>query len=180
MKKALLIIISILSIMFLAGCGVFNLNGWVCPDDLEFIEVIEELNTPQKISDYMKENFIYEAHALWTPNPYTLWKTKKGDCNDFSTFGVFVANWHGYETYQIQIFYKGTLWRHYIAIYVEDGGLSFTDNQFYNRYLPDTYRFDTFEEIVEYDGTLRVIGWPVWKKYIVRDYKNNIVEEGYK
>jgi len=178
--KKIFLIISILSILFLTGCGIFNLNGWIWPeDDLEFMAMIEELNTPQKISDYMKENFIYEAHALWTPSPYTLWKTKKGDCNDMSSYGSFIANWHDYETYQIQIFYKGTLLRHYIAVYVEDSGLSFTDNQYYNLYLPDAYRFNTFKEIVEYDGTLRTIGWPIWTKYIVYYYDGHIKEVEY-
>jgi len=178
MKKALLII-SILSIIFLTGCGIFNLNGWVWPDDLEFITMVESLDTPEKIAEYMQDNFTYEAYPIYAPDPYTLWKNKKGDCNDFSTFGVFIAHWHGYGTYQIKIFYKGKLWRHYITVYVEDDGLSFTDNQYYNLYLPNDYRFNDFKEIVEYDGTLRAIGWPVWSKYIVYDYKNNIVEKEY-
>ncbi|GAJ14905.1 unnamed protein product, partial [marine sediment metagenome] len=108
MKKALLIIF-ILSIIFLAGCsGIFNLNGWIWPDDLEFMALIEELDTPQKISDYMRENFIYKANVIYAPDPYTLWKTGEGDCNDLETFARFVANWHGYETYQIKIYYSGT------------------------------------------------------------------------
>jgi len=88
MKK---IILLILILILLTGCGIFNLNGWICPDDGEFLAVIEELDTPQKIGDYMLENFTYEAHNFYAPDPYTLWKTKKGDCNDFSTFGVFIA-----------------------------------------------------------------------------------------
>jgi len=178
MKKALLII-SILLIFFLTGCsGIFNLNGWICPDDLEFMAMVKELDTPRKISDYMIDNFTYKRHALWSPNPYTLWKTGKGDCNDFSTFGVFVASYHDYETYQIRIYYSGTVWKHFIAVYVEDGGLSFTDNQYYNLYLPGSYRFNTFKEIVDYDGILRITGWPEWSNYIVYDYNMDVIEKG--
>lgn len=175
MKKALLII-SILSIIFLTGCGIFSLDGWIWPeDDLEFMAMIEELKTPQEISDYMVKNFEYELHRLWTPTPYFLWKRGKGDCNDFDAFARFVANWHGYETYQIRIYYSGNSEKHCIAIYTENDGLSFTDCQYYfNNY---GYFFDTFREIVEFD--CKYFPDKKLKKYIVRDYKNNIVEVGY-
>lgn len=176
MKKALLII-SILSIIFLAGCGLFNLNGWPWPeDDLEFMAMVEKLNTPQEIADYMRDNFTYEEHKFYTPDPYTLWKTEKGDCNDFATFGIFIAHWHGYEIYLIKIYYSGTFEKHCIAVYVEDDGLSFTDCQYYfNNY---GYWFDTFRKIVEFD--CKYFPNKELKKYVVSDYKNNIVEEGYK
>ena len=124
----------------------------------------------------MQANFTYELHAIYAPDPYTLWKTKKGDCNDFSTFGVFIAHWHGYETYQIEIYYSGTIKKHWIAVYTEDDGLSFTDNQYYfNNY---GYFFDTFREIVEFD--CKYFPDKELRKYSVKDYENNIVEEGYK
>ena len=181
MKKTFLII-SILSVIFLTSCGIFNLNGFIVPEPgkAEFMTIVEKLDTPQKISDYMLENFTYQKHLFYAPSPYQLWLTKNGDCNDFATFGVFVTHWHGLnETYQIKIYYCGTIIKHFIAIYIEDDGLSFTDCQYYNLCLPDGYRFNTFKEIVEYDGTLRTIGWPVWTKYIVYYYDGNIKEVGY-
>jgi hypothetical protein len=176
MKKALLII-SILSILFLTGCGLFNLDGWLWPeDDLEFMTMVKELDTPQKISDYMMSNFTYKEHKIYAPDPYTLWKTEKGDCNDFSTFGVFIAHWHGYETYQIEIYYSGTIKKHWIAVYIEEDKMSFTDNQYYfNNY---GYFFDTFREIVEFD--CKYFPDKELRKYTVNDYENNIVEERYK
>lgn len=174
--EKILLIISILSIIFLAGCGgLFNLGGWICPDDLEFIMLIEELDTPQIISDYMIANFKYEAHRIYTPSPYILWKTEKGDCNDFSTFGSWVAHRHGYETYQIETFYNDSSNQHCIAVYVENDGLSFSDNQYYSLYCGQTY-FNTFKEIVEFDNQYV----PELRKYIVYDYWNNEVERGYK
>ncbi|MBA7552545.1 hypothetical protein ES705_45113 [subsurface metagenome] len=167
MKKALLII-SILSIIFLTGCGIFKIDGWIWPeDDLEFMDMVEELNTPQKVSDYMMENFEYELHNLWTPTPYFLWKRGKGDCNDFATFGVFIAHYHGYETYQIIISYIDASTKHMIAVYVEEE-LSFTDNRSYH------YGFDSFREIVEFD--CKYFPDKEIKKYIVKDYENNIIE----
>jgi len=127
-----------------------------------------------KISDYMQAKFIYEPHAIYTPAPYALWKTGKGDCNDMSTFGVFVANYHGYETHQIQIFWKGTLYQHCIAVYVEDDGLSFSDNQYYSLYFGKTYS-NTFREIVEFD--CKYFPNEELRKYIVYDYENNVIKD---
>ncbi|GAH59975.1 unnamed protein product, partial [marine sediment metagenome] len=99
--KKIILIISILSIIFLTGCGgFFNFDGWIWPDDLEFIAMIEGLKTPSDIGNYMIENFTGEEHLFYELDPYTLWKIKKGDCSDFANFGRFAAHWHGYETYQ--------------------------------------------------------------------------------
>ncbi len=76
MKKY--IIILILMTLTLTGCGIYNINSFVLPDDLEFIQTIEQLDTPEKICQYMKENFIYKAHYIYAPDPYTFWKIKKG------------------------------------------------------------------------------------------------------
>lgn len=172
MKKTLLVI-GILSIIFLTGCGIFKIDGWVWPEDLEFITLIEELDTPRKISCYMIENFEYEAHYLWTPTPYFFWKRGKGDCNDLETFARFVANWHGYETYRIRIFWSGTIEKHCIAVYVEDDGLSFTDCQYYfNDY---GYFFNTFRQIVERDCKYHP-GYEL-KRFVVYDYWGNKVEK---
>jgi len=176
MKKAFLII-SILSIIFLTSCGIFNLSSFVIPDNLYFMTEIGELDTPRKISDYMLDKFTYQKHTFYAPSPYQLWLTKNGDCNDFATFGIFVADYHGYETYQIEIFYKGTSGGHLIAVYVEEEDkMSFTDNQYYFNYYG--HWFNTFREIVEFD--CKYFPNKELKKYTVKDYENNIVEEGYK
>ena len=132
------LIIGILILILLVGCGIFNLTNWIMPDDQEFIELIESLNTPKKIGDYMVQNFHYKF-KINSISPYILWKTQKGDCNDFAVFGMFIANYHNYETYQMIINY-GSIFIHVIAVYKEDR-LSFTDNQKYY------YGFDSFEEI---------------------------------
>lgn len=169
MKK---IILSIIILIFLvAGCEIFNLNDFITPDDVEFLACIQELNTPQKISDYMIENFTYKVHTLWNPDPYTLWKIQEGDCNDFVTFGIFVADYHGYETYMIKIFRPNSFIKHTIAVYVEDICYSITDVQNYY------YGFDTFREIVDWDSDN--FTFLDWRKYIVYDFWNDIVEEAY-
>jgi len=158
--KKLLLIVSVLSILFLTSCGT-------TPDNGEFIACISELDTPEKIGSYMLENFTYEIHDLFTLSPYELWKTKKGDCDDFSAFGVFVADYHGYKTWQIKI-YDNTPYQHYVAVYDEDIWYSITDNRYYY------FGFDTFREIVDYVCDMRN---KIWTKYIVLDYWNDVVEE---
>lgn len=167
MKKLLLTIYILATIIVLTSCGMFNLGSWTTPDDAEFIACIEKLDIPKKISDYMRQNFTYKAHMVYAPSPYEMWRDKKGDCNDMSTFGTFVANYHGYTTWQIKIFYKGTIHTHQIAIYDEDIWLSYTSLQ---RYYSG---FDDFRETVNCDSG------DIWTKYIVYDYWDDVIEVGY-
>jgi len=166
MKK---IIIFIILLIFLTGCGVYDLFDFTTPNDAAFITCINELDTPEKIGDFMVGNIAYEIHDFYAPDPYTLWKTQKGDCNDMSIFGVFAADYNGYETWQIEIFDE-TWYQHYIAVYNEDIWYSITDCQYYY------FGFNDFKEIVE-DACQRRN--KKWTKYIVYDYWNNIVEEKY-
>jgi len=164
MKK---LFVCLILVFLLSGCGIYNLNNFVLPDDTEFLALVQELDTPEKIGDYMIKNFTYKIHDFYIPDPYTLWQIKKGDCNDFSTFGVFIADYHGYETYQIEIF-DNTLYQHYVAIYNEDIWYSITDCQNY------FFGFYNFREIVEYVCNVRN---KTWSEYIVYDYWNNVIEQ---
>ena len=153
--------------MFLTvGCVRFAPGDYVVPDNEEFIAVIASLNTPEDISNYMLENFTYEIHDFTAQTPYQLYLSKKGDCDEFAAFGVFTANYHGYETWQIQIF-DNTMFSHYVAVYNEDIWLSITDNQEYY------FGFSNFEEAVDYVCYIRN---KMWTKYVVYDYDMNIVE----
>jgi len=168
MKK---IIILILLMITLSGCGLFNLNGWIMPDDLEFLTIIESLDTPEKICAYMKENFTYKEHPFYAPDPYTFWKIKEGDCNDFADFARFVANYHGDKTYQILIYFEGTLLGHALAVFVENGKYNYSNiKAYYPIYV------DTFKEVVSH--FFKTCFEYELQKYKVYDYENNLVEEG--
>lgn len=167
MKKIILIIILCLS---LSGCGIFNMKYFTIPDDSEFRIVVESLDTPKEISEYMLDNFSYKAHLIYAPSPYLLWVGKKGDCNDFACFGTFTANYHGYEIWQIQIWYETTIFSHYLGVYNE-GKYSFTDNRWY------FYGFNSFKEIVNESGKHTGLEW---KNYKVYDYDMKVIEVGEK
>ena len=173
MKKIILLIIIL--ILF-TGCSyIYNLGNFILPDDLEFLNVIESLQTPKEICQYMLANFRIEDHPYTTLTPYELFLNKKGDCNDFSLFSVFVANYHGYETYQILIkvypWIFGYHMKHMVGVFKEEGGYSISDERYY---LGGIGKYEkTFKEIVDF------IYSEGWKSYTVYDYDMNIVETGY-
>ncbi|MCK4448731.1 MAG: hypothetical protein KAW56_16820 [Candidatus Marinimicrobia bacterium] len=174
LKQTFKIALLIISLIFLSGCGfVYNLTNFTIPDDENFIKVIESLDTPKKICAYMEDNFEWEF-TTFAYDPYTMWliNTKAGDCNDHSTWAIFVAHYHGYEVYQIKVWadYEGyPSWVfHLLGVFVEDGKYNYSSNW---RYFP--IQVDTFREIVDHHiGT-----WDVkLYKYKVLDYEMNIIE----
>ena len=166
--KRLLVLSVILLIFLLPGCGLYNLNGFVLPDDAEFLALIEELDTPEKICRYMVDSFEYEAHLFVTLTPYQLYLTKKGDCDDLSTFSVYFANYHNYETYQIQIYFENSIFFHTIAIYKENNKYNYSSNGIY---FP--IKASSFKEIV-IDSTT---DYYYYMHYKVYDYDNNLIEQ---
>ena len=175
MRKIILLIIALILLTGLTGCGIYNLANFVLPDDAGFMQVVESLRTPREISDYMTENFTYELHGFYAPDPYTLWKTGKGDCNDFATFGMFIANYHNYETYLLRIHFKNYYYDHYIAIYIEGNYYNFSDNQHYF-----ALKYSDFKNIAELISSYmyQKCGY-IYSEYIVYDYDMNIVRTGY-
>lgn len=126
MKK---IIGLILIMLILSGCNVvYDLDNFVMPDDTEFMQVVQELDTPEKICCYMEDNFIYQLHLLYSPSPYRLWQTKKGDCNDFAVFGKFIAGYHGYETFLVMIYFTDNILSHAITVYQGNRGYTYSSN----------------------------------------------------
>ena len=121
----------------------------------------------------MIDNFTYKENISSNPDPYNLWLIQEGDCNDFTTFAIFVANYHNYTTYQICIHFKGIIAKHVIAVFVENGYLSIVDFSYY------FYGFDTFREIVDFNEKY-MIPHREWSKYIVYDFCNDIVEKATK
>jgi len=169
MKK---IILFLVLIILLSGCSLLNLNDFVLPNDIEFINTIKTLDTPEKICNYMKDNFIYEPHAIYNLNPYQLWLTQKGDCNDFSTFATFIANYHNYTTYQIYIYFKGTFIAHVLAVYLENDKYTYSNNK---AYYP--INVSTFKEVVEH--YFDMVKEYELNFYEIYDYNMNLIEKIY-
>lgn len=168
--KKLILIVSIVALIFLTGCGIFSLDSWVCPDDSEFLALIEELDTPQKTCQYIEDNFKYEFNrGLLTP--YELYTIEKGNCDDFSGFGRYIANYHGYETYWIWIFFTTGNTSHVIAIYVEDEKYNYSTNGKYYPIQEDNFR-DCVIDYFLYHTKKEL------SRYNVYNYENVKIEEG--
>lgn len=64
----------------------------------EFNEIVRSLDTPQKLSDFMKKYFsIQERGGCSAYEPQKFFELKKGDCKDYSAFSSLVLARHGYD-----------------------------------------------------------------------------------
>ena len=172
MKKILNNILIISLLILFCGCDSYNLDGFILPDDPEFLEVIRSLDTPKKISDYMGDNFTYKVNH--TPaSPYKIWEIGEGDCNDFVCFAKYVGNYNGIVVYEI-IINDGSIFSHSICVYEEYspyGIYSFTSVQdYYSGYK--TFR----ETVIRGTSTVNMN----WKNYKVYNYDGEIIEKGVK
>jgi len=135
MKK--IIAILILVMIFLTGCTI--------PED-DVILLIPKLNTIEKISDFMHENFYYKAQLFGTKSPQRMLHLGYGDCNDYSNFAAYMAHYNGIEVWQIQITWKHTLMMHFVSVYYVTGNYYLMDNwRLYNK------TFETLHDAVLYD-----------------------------
>lgn len=63
----------------------------------DFTQAISQLNTPQKLIDYLNQNFVLEnKESDFSQNPEEFLKTKKGNRADIATFCSFVLFQNGY------------------------------------------------------------------------------------
>lgn len=163
-------IILLVFLILLSGC-TYNLTDFVLPQDEEFTTIVLTLDTPQKICKYMEDNFEYEV--TWNAyDPYTMWLLNKaGDCNDYATWAIFIAHYHGYEVYLIKIFADFEGWApwtyHVLGVFVEKGKFTYSDVMYYHPIY-----VDTFEEIVDhYIKDIKLYGFCVY------DYDYNLIEK---
>ena len=163
MKKLFLLLI--LFIFLLSGCnGIYNLNYFTLPDDAEFLALIQELDTPEKIGTYMLDSFTYETNLILL-NPYQLFVTKNGNCDDFSLFITYIAHRHNYETYQILIEFPLGKY-HMIGVFKEGNYYNISENTLYIECF-----CNNFKEIMNF------YLYRDWISYIVYDYNMKIIEQ---
>ena len=151
--------------------GWFDINDFVLPDDSQFISLIEELNTPILVLEYMRKNFKYR-YSKYAKSPYQLWITGEGDCNDFALFFVFMVNYQGIDTWQIRIIFDDSNINHWLGVYKAENQILYTYTT--NQYYGDDNEQPSFEEIV---NTYCEYNKRIWKKYEVYNYDLDIIEE---
>ena len=103
MKKEYIFIF--LFLILLAGC---NFSGTVLPGNgsgvWDFEGVVASLNSPQKLVNYMSENFwtyviIPEDYEPFLPEDFFYMGI--GNCEDFASFSSYVLDQHGYDVFSL-------------------------------------------------------------------------------
>ena len=96
MKNKLIILLSFLVIVAILTSCIENQL------DVEyseiFSEVVNQLDTPEKLLEYMRDNFTeawHEGHISYSPEVF--FDIKEGGCKELATFGSYVLDQHGYE-----------------------------------------------------------------------------------
>jgi len=174
MKKYLIITLIVLMILPLTGCGIFNLTGFVLPDDDEFIAVIDSLYTPELVCNYIRDNFEFSLNVFYTPDPYEVWQNKEGDCNDFVTFAMYAVEYNGSKSYLVKIWYAGTYKKHTIIVFEEEGKYTYGSTRKDNTMAYYPLYVNTFNDVIE--SYANRVGKEV-SKYVIYDYWDNVIEE---
>jgi len=79
----------------ISGVGLYQ-------EDPEFVNLVYQLDSPDKICQYMEKYFSYKV--LNGPHsPYQTYLSKEGDCADHAVFANNIAHFHGYESNYVHI-----------------------------------------------------------------------------
>jgi hypothetical protein len=91
-------------------------------DSSNFTAVVDQLDTPEKALQYMRDTFIFATHypGLRSYPPEEFFRIKKGDCKDYATFFSYVLAQHGYYAEIVSIKYSGS--GHSVTIFRDDDG----------------------------------------------------------
>lgn len=158
-----------LTISAFALWGVYDLTGY---NSATVNSVMAPYNTPAKIVSYMASNFSYVTFHASAWSPYNFYVNKWGDCNDFSTYGIYcaykVAGYPKGALKQIYVVYtNGT--SHMLAVYASSyssnknfytgfGGMSTTAMvDHHDTQVPETVRY---AKIYSYDCDYEGIYYP--------------------
>jgi uncharacterized protein YdcH (DUF465 family) len=140
-KKYFFIIFFLVLVIFLTGCsdeGIATLATET--EEGDFQEVVNLLDTPEKLVEYMSKNFKHYVEVYGEPldgyNPYLpedFFYIRVGNCEDFSAFSSYVLDQHGYNVFLL--YYKlfshenGDVYGHTISVfYNEVGKLKYITN----------------------------------------------------
>ncbi len=140
-KKCFFVILFLVLAIFLPGCSG---GGIVTPatetEEGDFQEVVNLLDTPEKLVDYMAKNFKHYVEVYGEPldgyNPYLpedFFYIRVGNCEDFSAFSSYVLDQHGYNVFLLYYMglshESGDIYGHTISVfYNEDGKLKYITN----------------------------------------------------
>ncbi len=164
-RKCFFVILFLILAIFLTGCSG---GGIVTPaietKEGEFQEVVNRLDTPQKLVEYMSKNFKHYVEVYGEPpgeyNPYLpedFFYIRVGNCEDFSAFSSYVLDQHGYSVFLLYYMFlsheNGDIYGHTVSVFHnEDGKIKYITNvvgpnmeTLFSVFGP----FDTIEQIID-------------------------------
>jgi len=140
-KKYSLIILFIIFLIPLIAC---NSEGLVMPsietENMDFKEVVASLDTPEKLVEYMRNNFNHYVTVYGEPlddyNPYLpedFFQVRIGNCEDFSAFASYVLDHHDYNVFLLYYIAlsneNNKIYGHTVTVfYTQEGKLKYISN----------------------------------------------------
>jgi len=98
-------------------------------EDPEFVNLVYQLDSPQKICQYIEKNADYKV--LFGPHsPYQSYLSKEGDCGDAAIFTSSIAHFHGYKSNMVRIEWTNSE-AHYIVVYDMGDYYTYSSNHLY-------------------------------------------------
>ena len=106
----------------ISGMGLYQ-------EDSVFVNLVYQLDNPQKICQYMEENFNYELQK-GAYSPYQTYLSKEGDCAAHAIFANRIAHFHDYESNYVSIKLTNG-YTHAIVIYDMGNHYTYSSNHLY-------------------------------------------------
>ena len=116
-----------------------------------FSELVNQLDTPEKLVAYMRDNFTeawHEGHISYSPEVF--FNIKEGGCKELATFGSYVLEQHGYEVKIMLIKLSGELKGQHALTYFrdKDDTLKYITNNMCNI---EIIKVESVEEILAFE-----------------------------
>jgi len=71
-------------------------DGGMGSNDPQFISLLNQLDNPQKLQQWLEKNIKYKEHdGKYTP--YEFYLFREGDCGDYACFVCYILNYHDYD-----------------------------------------------------------------------------------
>ena len=105
MKKLFILEMVLFFCLFFVDCNgittppVIPDNGGMDEYDSQFISLLDELNTPLELLNFLSTCHYKKHSGKYTP--YEFYIGKEGDCVDFGIFSCYVLHYHGYIVYSV-------------------------------------------------------------------------------
>ena len=121
MKKLFVLGIALFFCLFFVGCSWITTllivpdNGGMDVYDSQFISLLNGLNTPLELLNYLSTSH-YKKHS-GKYAPYEFYIEKEGDCVDFGIFSCYVLHYHDYIVYSVPLLFLNESAGHLLTVF---------------------------------------------------------------